>query len=208
MAEEAEFFSFGTNDLTQLTFGFSRDDAGKFLPEYVGARSCPATRSSSIDVRRAWARWSSGRSSAGARRADLHGRDLRRARRRSRERRVLPPRRPRLRVVLAVPRADRAARRRPGRAARTRYREAISGRRAACGDPVRARRRRSRSGGDPRARRGARRRASAGGDPARRRGTARIAGICVVSASGSWSTTALRDAHRGGRASRGARVVS
>jgi pyruvate, orthophosphate dikinase len=35
IAWEAEFFSFGTNDLTQLTFGFSRDDAGKFLPEYV-----------------------------------------------------------------------------------------------------------------------------------------------------------------------------
>ncbi len=34
IAEEAEFFSFGTNDLTQLTFGFSRDDAGKFLGDY------------------------------------------------------------------------------------------------------------------------------------------------------------------------------
>ena len=34
VAEEAEFFSFGTNDLTQMTFGFSRDDAGKFLKEY------------------------------------------------------------------------------------------------------------------------------------------------------------------------------
>ena len=34
MAKEAEFFSFGTNDLTQMTFGFSRDDAGKFLPAY------------------------------------------------------------------------------------------------------------------------------------------------------------------------------
>ena len=34
IAKEAEFFSFGTNDLTQMTFGFSRDDAGKFLPEY------------------------------------------------------------------------------------------------------------------------------------------------------------------------------
>ena len=31
IAKEAEFFSFGTNDLTQMTFGFSRDDAGKFL---------------------------------------------------------------------------------------------------------------------------------------------------------------------------------
>ena len=35
IAEEAEFFSFGTNDLTQMAFGFSRDDAGKFLAEYV-----------------------------------------------------------------------------------------------------------------------------------------------------------------------------
>jgi pyruvate, orthophosphate dikinase len=35
IAEEAEFFSFGTNDLTQMTFGYSRDDAGVFLPEYV-----------------------------------------------------------------------------------------------------------------------------------------------------------------------------
>ena len=34
IAKEAEFFSFGTNDLTQLTFGFSRDDAGKFLDSY------------------------------------------------------------------------------------------------------------------------------------------------------------------------------
>jgi len=35
IAKEAEFFSFGTNDLTQMTFGFSRDDASKFLPEYI-----------------------------------------------------------------------------------------------------------------------------------------------------------------------------
>lgn len=38
IAKEAEFFSFGTNDLTQLTFGFSRDDAGKFLPQYYSAK--------------------------------------------------------------------------------------------------------------------------------------------------------------------------
>ncbi len=36
VAKEADFFSFGTNDLTQMTFGFSRDDAGTFLPDYVG----------------------------------------------------------------------------------------------------------------------------------------------------------------------------
>ncbi len=35
ISKEAEFFSFGTNDLTQMCFGFSRDDAGKFLPEYM-----------------------------------------------------------------------------------------------------------------------------------------------------------------------------
>jgi pyruvate,orthophosphate dikinase len=35
VANAAEFFSFGTNDLTQMTMGFSRDDAGKFLPEYI-----------------------------------------------------------------------------------------------------------------------------------------------------------------------------
>ena len=34
IAKEAEYFSFGTNDLTQMTFGFSRDDAGKFLTSY------------------------------------------------------------------------------------------------------------------------------------------------------------------------------
>ena len=38
IAEEAEFFSFGTNDLTQMTFGFSRDDAGKFLQDYYKSK--------------------------------------------------------------------------------------------------------------------------------------------------------------------------
>ncbi len=38
IAKEAEFFSFGTNDLTQMTFGFSRDDAGKFLDAYYDAK--------------------------------------------------------------------------------------------------------------------------------------------------------------------------
>ena len=38
IAEEADFFSFGTNDLTQMTFGFSRDDAGKFLDSYYQAK--------------------------------------------------------------------------------------------------------------------------------------------------------------------------
>ena len=38
IAQEAEFFSFGTNDLTQMTFGFSRDDASKFLPSYYSTK--------------------------------------------------------------------------------------------------------------------------------------------------------------------------
>ena len=41
IAKEAAFFSFGTNDLTQMTFGYSRDDAGKFLPEYVAQKILP-----------------------------------------------------------------------------------------------------------------------------------------------------------------------
>ena len=36
--QEADFFCFGTNDLTQMTFGFSRDDAGKFLDAYYDAK--------------------------------------------------------------------------------------------------------------------------------------------------------------------------
>ena len=38
IAKEAEYFSFGTNDLTQMTFGFSRDDAGKFLDSYYQSK--------------------------------------------------------------------------------------------------------------------------------------------------------------------------
>ena len=41
VAAEAEFFSFGTNDLTQMCFGYSRDDAGKFLPDYVDRKILP-----------------------------------------------------------------------------------------------------------------------------------------------------------------------
>jgi pyruvate,orthophosphate dikinase len=49
VAEAAEFFSFGTNDLTQMTFGFSRDDAGKFLPEYVNRKILPGDPFVSLD---------------------------------------------------------------------------------------------------------------------------------------------------------------
>jgi pyruvate,orthophosphate dikinase len=49
IAREAEFFSFGTNDLTQMAFGFSRDDAGKFLPEYVEKKVLPGDPFVSLD---------------------------------------------------------------------------------------------------------------------------------------------------------------
>ena len=49
LAEIAEFFSFGTNDLTQMTFGYSRDDAGTFLPEYVEKKILPKDPFESLD---------------------------------------------------------------------------------------------------------------------------------------------------------------
>ncbi|MBU1006520.1 MAG: pyruvate, phosphate dikinase [Candidatus Omnitrophica bacterium] len=49
IAENAEFFSFGTNDLTQMTFGYSRDDAGVFLPDYIKKKMLPEDPFQSID---------------------------------------------------------------------------------------------------------------------------------------------------------------
>jgi pyruvate,orthophosphate dikinase len=49
IAERAEFFSFGTNDLTQLTFGFSRDDAGSFLPLYIERKLLPEDPFQALD---------------------------------------------------------------------------------------------------------------------------------------------------------------
>ena len=50
IAPHADFFSFGTNDLTQTTFGLSRDDAGKFLPEYLGRNLMPVDPFVSLDA--------------------------------------------------------------------------------------------------------------------------------------------------------------
>ena len=49
IAETAEFFSFGTNDLTQMSFGFSRDDIGGFLPEYIQENILPADPFQTVD---------------------------------------------------------------------------------------------------------------------------------------------------------------
>jgi pyruvate,orthophosphate dikinase len=50
IAAYADFFSFGTNDLTQMTFGYSRDDAGRFLPEYVATKVLPCDPFQSLDT--------------------------------------------------------------------------------------------------------------------------------------------------------------
>jgi pyruvate,orthophosphate dikinase len=50
LSEVAEFFSFGTNDLTQMTFGFSRDDIGGFLPDYLSKGILPEDPFQSIDI--------------------------------------------------------------------------------------------------------------------------------------------------------------
>jgi pyruvate,orthophosphate dikinase len=50
VAEDAEFFSFGTNDLTQTTFGFSRDDIGSFLPDYLDSQILPDDPFQSLDT--------------------------------------------------------------------------------------------------------------------------------------------------------------
>ncbi len=50
IAKEAEFFCFGTNDLTQMTFGFSRDDAGKFLPSYYAGKIYESDPFSRLDT--------------------------------------------------------------------------------------------------------------------------------------------------------------
>jgi pyruvate,orthophosphate dikinase len=49
IADHAEFFSFGTNDLTQMGFGFSRDDVGTFLPDYIGNEILPADPFQTLD---------------------------------------------------------------------------------------------------------------------------------------------------------------
>jgi pyruvate,orthophosphate dikinase len=49
IAADAEFFSFGTNDLTQMTFGYSRDDAGSFLFDYIDNRILDRDPFQSID---------------------------------------------------------------------------------------------------------------------------------------------------------------
>ena len=110
IAKEAEFFSFGTNDLTQMTFGFSRDDAGKFLGAYYDKKiyeNDPFAKLDQVGVGKliedgvsSWAARPARTSSCGI--CGEHGGD-------PSIRRVLPQDRPELCFLLSVPRADRTS---------------------------------------------------------------------------------------------------
>ena len=113
MAKTAQFFSFGTNDLTQMSFGFSRDDIGSFLHDYLEDNILEADPFQTIDqngvgqlIQMAVQK---GRCDA-QRSEDRH---LRRAGRRSGQRGVLLPQRVELRQLQPVPRADRPVGGRP-----------------------------------------------------------------------------------------------
>ena len=109
IGSQAEFFSFGTNDLTQMTMGFSRDDAGKFLPDYLKKGMYEHDPFRSIDQKGVGLLVEMAVKKGRAVRPDIeigvcgeHGGDPASVG-------VLPPRRARLRELLAVPRADRPA---------------------------------------------------------------------------------------------------
>ena len=116
IAEEADFFSFGTNDLTQMTFGFSRDDVeGRMMSAYLEQGLLKRNPFETIDQAGSVS-WSAEAVERG--RADParpEARRVRRARRRPGVDRLLLPGRARLRVVLAVPGPYRPAGGRPGR---------------------------------------------------------------------------------------------
>ena len=124
IAQTAEFFSFGTNDLTQTGLGMSRDDSGSFLPHYAELEIVKKNPFATIDqTRRRPAGRDRGEEGPGDAPED-QARHLRRARRRPRVDPVLREGRPRLRQRVAVPRPGRAPR---GGAGGDRGKEVASG---------------------------------------------------------------------------------
>ena len=126
IAASAEFFSFGTNDLTQMTWGFSRDDVeGAFFSRYIELGIFGVSPFETIDRDGVGRLVDIAVREGRAARPDLHARRLRRARRRPGLGALLPRGRPGLRVLLAVPRADRPAGGGPRGAGRGRLRQQV-----------------------------------------------------------------------------------
>ncbi len=114
VAEFADFFSFGTNDLTQMTFGYSRDDVGTFLPDYIRAEILHRDPFQALDQSGVGQLVRHGSRKRTHDEAEAESRHLRRTRRRPVFDRLLPSRRPGLRQLLAVPSSDCSLGRRSG----------------------------------------------------------------------------------------------
>ncbi len=114
VATEADFFSFGTNDLTQMTFGYSRDDINTFLPDYLAQEILENDPFQSLDTTGVGQLVTMAVEKGRKTNPKTEARHLRRARRRPRLDPLLPRGRPGLRVLLPVPRADRPPGRGPG----------------------------------------------------------------------------------------------
>ena len=116
IAEAADFFSFGTNDLTQTTWGFSRDDVeAAVFATYLDKGVFTVSPFETIDADGVGRLVADRRGGGPAHQARPQARRLRRARRRPRVDPLLPHGRAGLRVLLAVPGAGRPAGGRPGR---------------------------------------------------------------------------------------------
>ena len=109
IAKEAEFFSFGTNDLTQTTFGFSRDDVNKILPTYLEEGILKQDPFAALDQDGVGQLVKMATETRSKDTAEAKSRNLRRTRRRAVVRGILLSNRFELRLVLPVPRADSAA---------------------------------------------------------------------------------------------------
>ena len=114
IAEVAEFFSFGTNDLTQTTYGISRDDSGKFLPFYIENRIFDKRPVPGVGSGRRRRACEDGHRARPSDSRGFEGRHLRRARRRAFIGGVLSSRRVELRFLFALSSSDRAAGSGPG----------------------------------------------------------------------------------------------